>query len=109
LTQAICGKHEFSSADHSATMREVKSKLKEHSNSDHDKELELFTKKMSVDEHRAILCSKLTGQWLSILLSTVNGTKLSAQKFHNNLLLHYGRSLSDLPTYCDGCNKKFSV
>jgi hypothetical protein len=61
LTQAICGKHEFSSANHSTTMQEVKSKLKECSNADHNKELELITKKISCDEHRAILCSKLTG------------------------------------------------
>ena len=109
LTQAICGRHEFSSADHSATMREVKSELKEHSNADHDKELESITKKMSCDERRAILHGKLTGQWLSILPSTVNGTELSTQEFHDSLLLHYGRSPPDLPTHCDGCNKKFSV
>ena len=64
---------------------------------------------MSCDECRAILHGKLTGQWLSILPSTVNGTKLSAQEFCDSLLLHYGRSPPDLPTHCDGCNKKFSV
>jgi hypothetical protein len=71
LTQAICGKHELSSANHSATMQEVKSKLKECSNANHYKELELITKKMSCDERRAILCSKLTGPPLPHVLPHV--------------------------------------
>jgi hypothetical protein len=90
-------------------MREVKSELKERSNANYDKELKSIMENMSCDERRAILRGQSTGQWLSVLPSTVNGTELSAQEFRDSLLLRYGRSPPDLPTHCDGCSKKFSV
>jgi hypothetical protein len=50
-----------------------------------------------------------TGQWLSILPSTINGTKLSAQEFRDALLLQYAHSPGDLPSHCDSCDATFSV
>jgi hypothetical protein len=61
------------------------------------------------DDRRTILRGKDTGQWLSVLPSTVNGTELSAQDFRDSLLLRYSRSPADLPSHCDDCGQKFTV
>jgi hypothetical protein len=74
-----------------------------------DKELRSIVSKLSCDDRRTILRGKDTGQWLSVLPSTVNGTELSAQEFRDSLLLRYLRSPADLPSHCDGCGHKFTV
>jgi hypothetical protein len=51
----------------------------------------------------------MTGQWLSVLPPTANGTELSAQEFRDALLLRYARCPPDLLIQCDGCQQKFSV
>jgi hypothetical protein len=72
--------------------------------------MNLLASGLSRDNKRTILQGKGTGGWLSVLPSTVNSTKLSAQEFRDNVLLHYARSLpADLPSECDGCNAMFSI
>ena len=41
--------------------------------------------------------------------STVNGTDLGAQEWRDALFMRYGLDPPDLPTYCDGCQAKFSI
>ena len=41
--------------------------------------------------------------------STVNGTDLGAQEWRDALFMRYGLDTPDLPTYCDGCQAKFSI
>ena len=41
--------------------------------------------------------------------STVNETELGAQEWRTALSLRYGLEPPDLPTYCDGCQAKFSI
>ena len=41
--------------------------------------------------------------------SKVNGTELGGQEWRNALFLRYGLEPLDLPTYCDGCQAKFSI
>ena len=41
--------------------------------------------------------------------STVNVTELGAQEWRDALLLRYGLEHPELPTYCDGCQSKFSI
>ena len=50
-----------------------------------------------------------TGAWLTVLLSTVNGTELGAQEWLEALLLRYGLDPPDLLKYCDGCKVRFSI
>ena len=50
-----------------------------------------------------------TGAWLTVLPSTVNGTKLGAQEWHDTLFLRYGMEPPDLPTLCDGCGARFTI
>ena len=41
--------------------------------------------------------------------STVNGTELGAQEWHDALFLRYGLENPDLPKNCDGCQAKFLI
>ena len=41
--------------------------------------------------------------------STVNGTKLGAQEWHESLFLCYDLDTLDLPTHCDSCHAKFLI
>ena len=50
-----------------------------------------------------------TGAWLTVLLSTVNGTELGAQEWRDALFLRYGLEPPDLPTHCDGCEARFTI
>ena len=50
-----------------------------------------------------------TGAWLTVQPSTVNGTELGDQEWRGTLLPWYGLEPPDLPTYCDGCNAKFTI
>ena len=50
-----------------------------------------------------------TGAWLTVLPSTVNGTELGSQEWRDALFLRYGLEPPDLPSYCDGCNAKFTI
>ena len=49
------------------------------------------------------------GAWLTAIPHCLNGTDFSREKIQDNLLLWYGIVTLNLPTYCDGCVKKFSV
>ena len=50
-----------------------------------------------------------TGAWLTVLLSTVNGTDMGDQEWRDALFLSYYIYPPDIPTHCDGCNAKVSV
>ena len=50
-----------------------------------------------------------TGAWMTVQLSTVNGTVLGEHELRDLLFLRYGLETTDLPTYCDGCNTKFTI
>ena len=58
---------------------------------------------------RRLRRGKKTGAWLTVQLSTVNGTELGAQEWRDALFLRYGLDPPDLPTHCDGCQAKFSI
>jgi hypothetical protein len=94
ILAAFLGVDVFRSTDHAAKS---------------ESSLNNLASKMSCNNHRTILRGKETGQWLSVLPSTVNGTELSAQELRDALLLRHARCPPDLPIQCDGCQQKFSV
>ena len=51
----------------------------------------------------------MTGAWLTVQPSTVNGTEMGAQEWRDDAFLRYGLNPSDLHKYCDGCNVRFSI
>lgn len=109
LLAAIRGVEEFRSADHASVMREVRSEVKTRNKAKNDKALNWIVSKLPCDDRRTIERGKQTGQWLSVLPSSVNGTELSAQEFRDSVMLRYARTPIDLPSLCDGCGETFSV
>jgi hypothetical protein len=106
---AFRGVDVFRSTDHLKVIRDVKAELKLRNAAKSESSLNNLASKMSCDNRRTILRGKETGQWLSVLPSTVNGTELSAQEFRDALLLWYARCPPDLPIQCTGYQQKFSV
>jgi hypothetical protein len=96
-------------ADYFAVIRDVRNELKSGHEVEYVKELRSIVSKLFCDDRRTILRGKDTGQWLSVLPSAVNGTKLSAQEFRDSLLLCYSRSPAAFPSHCDGCGQNFTV
>jgi hypothetical protein len=109
LLSALRGNEVFRSADHMSIIREVRSEIKIRKKAKDDRDLKSIVSKLPCDLRRTIERSKLTGQWISVMPSTVNGTALSEQEYRDAMLLRYGRSPGDLQPLCDGCGKKFSV
>jgi hypothetical protein len=109
LLAALKGNEVFRSVDHKTASREVKSELKTRKKAKDDSELNSIVSKLPCDLRRAILRAKATGQWISAMPSTVNGTVLSAQEYRDAFLLRYGRSPGDLQPHCDGCGQKNSI
>ena len=58
---------------------------------------------------RCLLRATKTGAWLTVQLSTFNGTELGAQEWRDALFMSYGLELPDLPKLYDGCNAAFSI
>ena len=52
---------------------------------------------------------KKTEAWLTVQLSTANGTELGVQEWGDALLLQYGLDTSYLTKLCDGCNAVFNI
>jgi hypothetical protein len=66
------GVQEFRSADHSSTVREVRSEIKRRNKMIHEVEMERIVNGLPCDDRRTILRGRDTGQWLSVKPSTVN-------------------------------------
>ena len=49
------------------------------------------------------------GAWLTILPTKVSEMILSEGEFYDDLYLHYGYTLPDLPIQCNGCHQCFSI
>jgi hypothetical protein len=64
-----------------SVVREVKTELRLRNLEKNNLELTSIAANLSCDNRRTILRGKETGQWLSVLLSTVKGTELLAQEF----------------------------
>jgi hypothetical protein len=109
LLAALQGMDEFRMADHLAVTREVKTELCQSNLEKNNSELTSLANNLSCNVRRTILRCKQTGQWLSVLPSMVNKTKLVAQEFRDALLLHYARSPADLPSHYNICGQVFSI
>ena len=49
------------------------------------------------------------GAWITDIPHQINCTEFLWEEFQYNILLRYGIVPLNLPTYCDGCGKRFSV
>jgi hypothetical protein len=96
ILAAFRGVNVFRLTDHSKVIGEVEAELKLCNAKKSESSLNNLASKMSCNNRRTILRGKETGQWLSLLPSTINNTELSAQEFREVLLLWYACCL--LPT-----------
>ena len=62
-----------------------------------------------VQQERHMRRAAKTVAWLTVLLSTVNGTNLGAQEWRDALFLRYGLEPPDLLSHCDCCDVEFSI
>jgi hypothetical protein len=106
---AFRGVNVFRWTDYIKVIREVKAELKLRNDAKSESSLKDLALKISCDNHRTILRGTETGQWLSVLPSTVNGTELLAEDLHDALLLWYARCPPVLPIQCNSCQQKFSI
>lgn len=60
-------------------------------------------------EKRRLERNRVSGIWLSVLPSRLNGNDLSAEEFRDNLRLRYNLKHVDMPANCDGCGKTMTV
>ncbi len=109
LLAALRGRDPFRTVDHLAVMNAVKPELKFRSRERYDLALDTIVTNLPCDDRRTILRGKDSGQWLSAVPSTFNGTELSKQEFQDALLLRYAKSPGDLQSHCDGCGATFNV
>jgi hypothetical protein len=109
LLAAFRGVEPFSSEEHLPVQKTVIAELKVRKTALNEFTLDSILKGLDCDTRRTILQGKETGQWLSVMPSTLNGTELSPQEFRDSLHLRYSRTPGDLPTHCDGCDAKFSI
>jgi hypothetical protein len=109
ILAAFRGIESFSSADHQSLRKAVTAEIKTRRSDKQDSTLSTILADLDYDTRRTILRGKETGQWLSVMPSTLNGTELSAQEFRDALLLRHARTPGDLSSHCDGCGAKFDV
>jgi hypothetical protein len=108
--EAFRGAVPFSSADHKSVRASVTTELKSLRRTElNETALTLVLNQLDCDTRRTIKRGRETGQWLSILPSMINDTKLSAQEFRYAQLLQYSQSQGDLPPQCDSCDTTFSI
>ena len=98
LLSSLRGNDTFRSATHISVTKEVRAELKIRRSKDNESVLGHLTKPMTPAMRRTIMRGTETGQWLSSLPTTVNGTQLSAQEFRDALFLRYAIPPPDLPS-----------
>ena len=53
-------------------------------------------------------CTSISCHWLQTISNRLNGSQLSAKKFHNNWQLREIVKLIDMPQLCEGCGKQMT-
>ena len=82
LFAALRGRVEFHTLDHQSVILAVRLALTARRNERHDQALAAIVSQIPCcDTRRTLFRGKLTGQWLSVVPSAVNGTELSAEEF----------------------------
>ena len=103
------GQDELSMGDHSAYLREGRTKVQTWSVLRAEEALAETLVGAPVQDARHLRRSTMTGARLNVQPSTVNGTELGAQKWRDSLFLRYVLDPPELPKIYDGCNTAFSI
>ena len=103
LIAALRGQTTFRRADHTACLRGGRLAVR------HRGALRAALEGAPVQQERCMRRAAKTGAWLTVLLSTVNGTEMGAQECRDALFLRYGLEPPDLSSHCDICDAKFTI
>lgn len=108
LIAAIRGKHEFRIADHSISVRESKTELRNQHMDACKKEFETLTADMPHAVKRTMERGQIsgTGAVYNIIPKADNGTRLSPDEFRDSLCIRYALEPANVPSHCDGCGHK---
>ena len=109
LVAALSGHVEFRTADHSAFLQEVWAAVWRRSTQRAEESLAATIAGARVQGVCQLQRATNTRAWLTVQLSTANGTELGDQEWRDVLFLRYGLDPPDLPKYCDSCNAKFTT
>ena len=109
LVSALRGQVTFRTADYEACLWDGRAAIRQRSVAKAMVSLEATIARAPEVVTRKLQQEKNTGAWLTVHLSTVNGTDLGAQEWRDDTFLRYGLEPPDLPKYCDGCNTRFSI
>ena len=109
LVAALRGQVVFLTADHSACLRGGRLAVRHRGEKRAEEALTAVLERDLVLQARWMRWAAKPGAWLTVLLSTVNGTDLGDQDWRDALYLRYGLEPPDLPTYCDGCEARFTI
>ena len=100
---------EFRTADHSACIRKGRTAVRGRGQIRAEEALTAALEGSPVLHACCLRRSEKTGAWLTVQPFTVNRTELGDQEWRDALFLRYGLEPPDRPTYCDGCQAKFSI
>ena len=109
LVLALRGQVEFQTADHLACLRAGRTAVRRRGQIRAEEALTVALEEGLVLHARRLRRAEKTGAWIILQPSTVNGTDLGDQEWRDALFLRYDLEPPDLPTYCDGCQAKFSI
>ena len=99
----------FNLPEHLAIRKEFRHQITATRDIENEAILDNLLKSLPSLTRRVITRGKDTGQWLSVLPSTLNDTTLSSDEFKDGLHLRYHLTPPHLPKRCDGCLAPFSV
>ena len=109
LVAALRDQLEFRTADHSACLWEGWTSVRRRGQIRAEEALTAALEGAPVLHACCLRRAENNGACIIVQPSTVNGTELGAQEWHDALFLWYGLEPPDLPVYCDGCQAKFSI
>ena len=107
LVRAMTGGGALSNAGHLRTLSEERRDGKKSRDLAYKSRLKGLVSNLKGTDKRLLLRGKITGAWMSVRVTTVSGTVLSATEFRNFLCARYNVSPVNLQSHCDGCGTAF--
>ena len=109
LIRAMAGVGEFSNANHLHTLGEERREVQKYQEATNETKLKGLVGDLKVTDRRPIPSAKSTGAWLSVRITKVSGTVLSATEFRDFLCARYSVYPLNLQSHCNGCGTEFGV
>ena len=114
LSSAIQGKIPFNLVDHETVCTTTRSAYITRRKDINEIMLSDLLDALPLTEGKTLICCTInhgreTGIWLSTIPSTLNGNFLGKQEWEDAIRMRYGLAPLNLPEFCDGSGKKFTL